>query len=319
MTETASDLTRSALAWHLRLRDGNDADWAAFADWLAQHPDHASAYDQVEAMDLALAPALGAVHFPEAPAKAGPQAANDDPAPRSRWPWLAGGAIAAALALALFMGQHRDSLYQITTGPGETRVVHLDPDTQVTLNGQTRMTFDHADARFARLEDGEALFAVRHDPARPFTLDLPGARVVDVGTVFDVVSLPARTRVAVAQGAVDYRPDGQSIALHAGQQAQLEGGSIRVSTVDPQTVNGWRQRRLTYQGSPLEQVAQDLGRVLGATIRVDAAIARQPVFGTIDLRGMTVAQIPRLASALDVRVVRHGKEWVLKPAHGHTP
>jgi transmembrane sensor len=57
MTETASDLTQTALSWHIRLRDGGDADWAAFADWLAEHPDHGAAYAEVEAMDLALEPA----------------------------------------------------------------------------------------------------------------------------------------------------------------------------------------------------------------------------------------------------------------------
>lgn len=316
MTETASDLTQTALSWHIRLRDGGDADWAAFADWLEEHPDHAAAYAQVEAMDLALEPALPDLRFP-APT---PVAANDDPAPARRWPWVAGGgAMAAALALALFMGIGRDSHYDITTAPGETRVVQLDAGTQIALNGDTQMRFDHADPRFARLDHGEALFTVRHDPAHPFTLDLHDGRVIDVGTVFNVVSLPGQTRVAVAEGAVDYRPEGQSIPLHAGQQAEADNGAIKVTPTGPQSVDGWRHRRLTYQGNPLEQVAQDLGRVLGAAIRVAPEIARQPVFGTIDLQGITPAHIPLLASALNVRVVRHGKEWMLKPVHDPIP
>jgi transmembrane sensor len=240
-------------------------------------------------MDLALEPALPDLRFP-APT---PVAANDDPVPARRWPWVAGGGVmAAALALALFMGTGRDSRYDITTAPGETRVVQLDAGTQIALNGDTQMRFDHANPRFARLDHGEALFTVRHDPAHPFTLDLHDGRVVDVGTVFNVVSLPGQTRVAVAEGAVDYRPEGQSIPLHAGQQAEADNGAVKVTPTDPQTVDGWRHRRLTYQGNPLEQVAQDLGRVLGAAIRVAPEIARQPVFGTIDLQGVTPAHIP---------------------------
>jgi transmembrane sensor len=316
MTETASDTLQTALSWHLRLRDGGDADWAAFTDWLADHPDHAAAYAEIEALDTTLNPVLAQADF-------GPVASNDDaPAPRRRWPWAAGGgaALAAALALALFAGQG-SSRYDIATGPGETRTVQLDAGTQVALNGDTRMTFDHANPRFARLDHGEALFSVRHDPQHPFTLTLPQSRVVDVGTVFDVVQLPGQTRVAVAEGAVEYRPEGQAVPLHAGQQLRddAQDGAVQVSPTDPATVDGWRQRRLTYSGNPLEQVAQDLGRVLGVIIHVDAGVARQPVYGTIDVRRITQARIPLLASALNVRVVHHGKEWILKSAHGPTP
>jgi transmembrane sensor len=233
-----------------------------------------------------------------------------------------GGVLAAGLTLALFMAPKMgpgSSRYQIATAPGESRTVQLDAGTQITLNGDTQMVFDHKDARFARLDHGEALFAVQHDAQHPFTLEMNASKVVDVGTLFNVVSLPDQTRIAVAEGAVDYRPEGQSIPLHAGQQMQAETGTARVSPVDREAVGGWRHRRLSYDGNPLEQVAQDLGRVLGAAFRVDAAIARQPVFGTIDVQDVTPARIPLLATALNVRVVKKGKIWILKPAHGPTP
>ncbi|WP_068085144.1 FecR family protein [Novosphingobium rosa] len=328
MTETASDLTETALRWHIRLRNGGDADWDAFADWLAQNPDHAEAYAEVEAMDHALDSALPDLHFPAPqPAEPQPVAANDDaPAPARRWRWAAGagGALAAGLVLALVggpFGEHGSSRYQITTAPGESRTIDLDAGTQITLNGDTQMVFDRKDARFARLDHGEALFAVQHDTQHPFTLEMGTSRIVDIGTLFNVVSLPDQTRIAVAEGAVDYRPDGQSIPLHAGQQMQADtaAGTARVSPIDHDTVGSWRHRRLSYDGSPLEQVAQDLGRVLGAAIRVDARIAHRPVFGTIDVQDITPVRIPLLASALNVRVVKQGKTWILKPAHGPTP
>lgn len=336
MTETASDLTSTALSWYIRLRDGgaagSDADWDAFADWLAQHPDHSEAYAEIEAMDHTLDPALPDLRFP-APQTPAPEPipeplpANDDaPSPPHRWRWAAGagGALAAGLALALFMGPFRgqgSSRYQVITAPGENRTIQLDAGTQITLNGDTRMVFDHKDARFARLDHGEALFAVKHDAQHPFTLEMQAGKVVDVGTQFNVVSLADQTRIAVAEGAVDYRPDGQSIPLHAGQQMQADAGAgtAHVSPIDKEAVGGWRRKRLSYDGSPLEQVAQDLGRVLGAAFRVDAAIARQPVFGTIDVQDITPTRIPLLASALNVRVVKKGKVWILKSAHGHTP
>jgi transmembrane sensor len=147
------------------------------------------------------------------------------PSPTRRWRRMAGagGVLAAGLALALFMGPKMgpgSSRYQIVTAPGESRTVQLDADTQITLNGDTQMVFDHKDARFARLDHGEALFAVRHDAQHPFTLELNASKVVDVGTLFNVVSLPDQTRIAVAEGAVDYRPEGQSIPSTPGSRCR---------------------------------------------------------------------------------------------------
>ena len=35
----------AAIAWHLRLTDGSDADWGGFADWLEADPRHNDIYD----------------------------------------------------------------------------------------------------------------------------------------------------------------------------------------------------------------------------------------------------------------------------------
>jgi transmembrane sensor len=318
MTERLPDavedaLNESAAIWHVRLSEGRDEDWAAFADWLAQDPRHGAAYDRIEALDHDLGALLPDLTF-------APLASNDDTPRASRWRWAvgAGGLVAAVAVLAMF-SPPASTRYEIHTAPGESRVVQIDDGTQVVLNGDTRMSFDRDHPRFAQLTQGEALFSVRHDARAPFTLTLPQGQVVDVGTVFNVVSEGDTTRIAVAEGAVDYRPGGPAIPLHAGQQMQSDANTVQVTPTDAKTVGGWHQRRLTYAGASLAQVAQDLGRVLGAAIRVEDAIAHQPVFGTIDLQDIKPSQMPLLASALNVRVVRHGKEWVFKPAHGPTP
>ena len=56
--DTPDRVRARAIEWHIRLRDGDDATWEAFAEWIAADPRHASAYDQVEAADHALDPLL---------------------------------------------------------------------------------------------------------------------------------------------------------------------------------------------------------------------------------------------------------------------
>jgi len=224
-SDTHDSVQAQAIEWHIRLRQGDDATWEAFAAWMAEDERHAAAYDIVEQDDLVLDELLPHVTFREA--------ANDQPEEihaqpelqpqpqRRRWAWaLAGGGIAASVAAVIGVSLvpfDRQELYQVATASGEVRVVTLDPETSVTLNGATRMTFDRNDPRFASLEGGEAFFRVRHDIENPFRLTVGGDVVEDAGTEFNVVHEAGEVRVAVREGKVVYNPAGSAIALIAGQ------------------------------------------------------------------------------------------------------
>src|SRR5688572_19027825 len=126
--DTQDNIQARAIEWHIRLRDGGDAVWEAFAEWFAEDPRHAEAYEMIENTDLAIEPLLPRVVFREA--------ANDSEAPvaspvrRTRRWFLGGGALAASLVAALVLvPQLSSSRYDIATGPGERRTVTLDPAT----------------------------------------------------------------------------------------------------------------------------------------------------------------------------------------------
>lgn len=315
--ETQDSARARAIEWHIRLRDGDGAAWDAFADWLAEDPRHAEVYDEIERADLAIEPLLPDVTFREA--------ANDTdeplaaPArPTRRWA-LAGGALAASIAAAIALAPHLASdRYEVVTQAGERHLVTLDPATQVILNGSTRMTFDRKDPRFASLAEGEALFRVRHDSANPFRLDVGENRVEDAGTVFNVVHDGGEVRVAVAEGRVVYNPEGNAIALDAGQALVDRSGSdtVRVSHVPVETVGSWQKGRLVYLSAPLSQVAADLGRALGVRITVAPAIADRPFSGNIALDGSGPEQLDRLKLALNVALETGPHGWTMKPVNG---
>src|SRR3546814_3169395 len=93
------------------------------------------------------------------------------------------------------------------------QTVVLDPATRVTLNGSTRRTFDRRDSRFASLAEGEALFQVRHDGAKPFRLEVGGNEIENAVTVFNVVRDYVEVRVAFSRAKIIYTPLSSSIAL----------------------------------------------------------------------------------------------------------
>lgn len=315
--EVSDTIHERAIGWHIRLRDGDDATWEAFAGWLAEDPRHAEAYETIESIDIAIEPLLSGVVFREA--------ANDTEAPVApparhtrRW-LLGGGALAASLAAAIVLAPHLMSgRYQVATEPGERRIVTLDSATQVVLNGSTRMTFDRRNARFAALAEGEALFRIRHDSADPFILELGDDTVEDAGTIFNVIREPGKVRVAVAEGAVIYNPEREGVALNAGEALVDRAGptGIRVTSVPVQAVGSWEKGRLTYSQAPMSVVAADLARTLGVAITVAPSLADRPFSGSIALDGKGPEQFRRLELALNVTMESGRDGWTMKPANG---
>ncbi|WP_309660939.1 DUF4880 domain-containing protein [Sphingomonas sp.] len=56
-TESATARAQ-AIAWHIRLRDGQAGHGDEFADWLVLDPRHSTAYDEVALADREIEPAL---------------------------------------------------------------------------------------------------------------------------------------------------------------------------------------------------------------------------------------------------------------------
>lgn len=312
--ETENSLQTRAIEWHIRLRDGDDATWDAFADWLAQDPHHRKAYEAIEQTDLAIEPLLPEVVFPETADDA--YKSRDTPVSQSRWWWLAGGALAASVAAVVaLLALPSSSRYEVTTRPGQHQTVALDANTQVVLNGATRVTFDRRNPRFASLASGEALFRVHHDDTNPFMLEIGNNRIQDVGTVFNIVRDQSELRLTVAEGKVIYSTRAQAVPLAAGQAllGRSDSGTVRVTTIPIASVGAWQSGRLVYSGEPLSQVAADLGRSLGVHIVVSPALEARPFSGAIVLDGPGSEQLERLKMALNVDLEVGPTGWTIKP------
>jgi transmembrane sensor len=317
-SEADASVKAQAIEWHIRLRQEDDDTWEAFAQWLAEDERHALAYDRVEQDDLALDDLLPHVTFREA-ANDGP----DDLAPEAlkrKWPFalVAGGlaASAAAVIAIVVLPTGGQDLYEVATRGGEIKVVTLDRETEVILNGSTRMRFDRKNPRFASLEGGEAFFRVRHDTDNPFRLTVGREIVEDAGTQFNVVHDRGEVRVAVREGKILYNPSGAAIALHAGQSLldREDRDTVILGGVSIDAVGSWQHRSLIYSGAPLSQVVADLGRALGLRIEVAPGIAARPFSGTLTFSSKDAEQLKRFAVALDVEIERTPDGWIMKPA-----
>jgi transmembrane sensor len=268
--------------------DAARAEALEFDAWLNARPANAAAFDAAFAVSAELATAapdilreLGAK--PVRPARRG--------AARG---WLIAGGLAAAATLAIAVMPPallapRTQTY--VTGKGEHRTLRLADGSTVELNAGSRLSVAlRAHERRLALPQGEALFDVAADTARPFLIDAGDRTVSVVGTRFDVRHRGAALSVTVERGVVEVRPAedaaGRVYRLHPGQRLDTAQGAaaVQLSPADPQQVEAWRAGRLIYRDQPLGDVVADLNQQFARPIVIDdPALGRTPVSGVLVL------------------------------------
>ncbi|QNQ10231.1 FecR family protein [Sphingomonas alpina] len=296
-----------AQLWAIRLGDDAFDDWDGFTAWLEENPVHSAAYDMAVAHDAAIVETLRAAPRPIMPV------VQPVPSRVSRRAWV-GGAMAAAVAGLVGFATLRDtaSPYVVETGPGVHRTVTLADGSSIMLNGGTRLVLDHTAPRRATLERGEALFTVRHDDRDPFELKVGGTKLVDVGTVFNVVRDASATRLSVSEGAVVYAPDTDAVRLDAGQALIAADGARPIRTqVETTSVGAWRSGQLVYSNALLTTVAADLSRNLGKPVDTIADVGGVRFTGIINLDTKAADPIAPIAPLLGVRAQRNALGWTL--------
>jgi transmembrane sensor len=321
-----------ASAWLARLGGEVTAEEGArFDEWLEAAPDNKAAYRQVaglmSAFEARAGDVLAALDALEAPAPARPLAARalaaDGPRRRAtawRWAGPAGGLLlAAGLAVAVLpsMLAGPASVTTYVTGKGEhRRDLRLADGSMVDLDAGTRLTVAISGReRRVTLTEGQAIFNVAHDSARPFLVASGDRLVRDIGTQFDVKRAPGQLTVTVATGRVSVGPTvapGRTVELGPGQRLTLDdAGQGQLTAIDPAETFSWRAGRLVYRGAPLSDVVADLNRqFVEQTVIADPELARTPITGVIVLDNPR-AVMSRLALMLPIRAVPSDKGLVL--------
>jgi transmembrane sensor len=311
-------MVEQAIAWHLRLKDADEDAWIEFAEWLDADPAHNGAYEAVADGDALMGAVLERATFPSGDEHERPlEFSNDedgvvgDGARRNRWRW---GGLAASIAVAGLFGvqlmSDRDATYSIETFAGETRTVSLADGSEVLLNGGTVISLDKNEPRLVEIARGEARFTVQHDSSDPFTVIAGEQRLVDIGTVFNVVRTDRQLRVGVAEGAVRYEGMAQTVELRAGDSLAADNrGRIEISQRPIASIGSWADGVLIYDQAPLEQVADDLSRSIGVSLELPQGMRANIFSGVIQTDGERDAVRARLEELIGQKIVADGTRW----------
>jgi transmembrane sensor len=305
------EVMAQASAWLARLQREavGEADGLEFDAWLTASPANRAAYRAALAVWQAFEARPDEV-LEELAVET--RRAARRPAPSRRWLVGGGMAIAAGLTAVVVLPSVMApaSIQTYTTAKGQHQRITLADGSVIDLNAETRLTVRLARReRQVQLGEGQAIFDVAHDEARPFTIEASGRAVRVLGTQFDVRNRGGDVTVTVARGRVQVRPvasskTGQAFALTPGQRLAIgRAGVAQLSAVDPQEALSWRSGRLVYRGAPLAEVVADLNREFVEQIEVtDPTLARLPVTGVIVLDDQA-SVATRLSLMLPVRSV----------------
>jgi transmembrane sensor len=222
--------------------------------------------------------AANVVPLPRAPTAAGPSATLP---PRAHHKLRLTLAASLLFAVAGTIGwlQLRGDNY--STAIGEQRSITLTDGSTIDLNARTRIRVRMTgDQRLVQLLEGQALFKVAKDKARPFIVRSDDTQVRAVGTQFDVYRRKSGTTVTVLEGRVevvpssgnpspmDDRADGhraaaneQVLFLGAGEQATIAPERVPAPVqADVAAAVAWKDRLIVFEGTPLTQVVEEFNR-----------------------------------------------------------
>jgi transmembrane sensor len=253
---------------------------------------------------------------------------------RKRW---IGTAVAASVVLALVIStgwyvqrSHGVANETYATAIGQQRTVVLRDGSSVELNTDSRVQVNYDDhVRGIVLLRGEALFTVKPDANRPFTVHAADRVVRAVGTAFIVRLESGNVYVTVTKGVVDVaKPDADqplasvgerkvapSLArlgrLKAGQTTRFARGSNQIDVLqlpepELERQQAWSKGILVFTGESLGEVVTQLNRYSTDRFEIDdPELASMTVGGRFRIRDLD-AVLDSLHTSFGIRSRRVG-------------
>lgn len=266
-----------AAAWLARLESTGrtEATEAGLRTWLEADASHRTAFEK--AMDLwAILPGAAALCDGASEAEARPLPAfGGRTSTRVR-----SLAFVASLPLVVLISGWW-ALQQPTgyaTMVGEQKVATLEDGTRIALNTDTHLSVRYEEKRRSiTLDDGEAMFEVARNPARPFVVTAGNKSVTAIGTSFIVRKTGGVVTVTLISGKVRVDTHPSSANAPAVQPTMLTPGerfaavgeaAAMVAPISSEAATAWRRGQVMFNDTPLSTAVAELNRYGGPQIDV---------------------------------------------------
>ncbi|MEG0947714.1 MAG: FecR domain-containing protein [Bacteroidales bacterium] len=164
------------------------------------------------------------------------------------------------------------SFVEITTSVGEKKGIQLPDGTHVDMNACSKLRYPKRFVGTERLVEltGEAYFQVERNPEKTFVVKAKGFDVRVLGTKFDVKAYPSDELVSVSveNGKVQVDMPEAMMRLKANEQLVINRKSQEYNKRRSMLqVNSWIKGELSFNATPIRDVAKELERIYGCNIK----------------------------------------------------
>jgi len=337
-----------AAEWLEVLRMERKEEYPAFMQWITESPRHMDEFLKLLALSREARGVLHAADFDKSAllAQISPQVTEfqasskrmvrgpDETARRVGW---MAAAVLAIVVAALWVYTDLSQWKRYTTDVGEQRTISLADGSLVYLNAKSHVRVRLTNSsRDVQLLDGEALFNATHDARRPFRVHTHDVTVQAVGTQFDVTHRTAGIQVVVIEGKVQIssskgtdtktlpsvtrRQDLPPTMLTAGDSVRVspKGAIEHLPSAEAANTVAWRQRRLIFESTSLEDVVEEFNRYRRSMpLRIDGiAPGSHHYSGTFDADDAE-SFISLLSHEHDLTIERRGDDIVIRQRPPH--
>lgn len=310
---SAKEIQTTAATWLARRNNGEHSaeDQRAFLIWLNASKANREAFTKAEILweEMRGLDSVADQQLAEARAFL---AKNRRQPPRRRYAVAALALITAgAVWQADWLSYLNDQSYQ--TAVGQIQSVDLADGSRLELNTNSAAKVHYSrHGREVQLMSGQAVFTVAHGDHRPFEVYAGKGKIRDIGTQFDVRYNDDWVSVAVLDGEVEVSGivDAPPKHLLRGQRLSYtpSGEITTMQAIDINTFSAWREHKLVFQGQPLKQVLEELGRYHRVSITVTAPkIMETKVSGIFPTDNLPQA-MQTIATALPIKLTQTGTQ-----------
>ena len=203
----------------------------------------------------------------------------------SRRTWIAAAASVLMLVAVGWLLLNRTPAPVLLASADASIVTYTAPDGSVVrLRPHSTLYALDEDAARYRL-DGEGFFEVTKNEARTFTVEAGDARIVVLGTRFNVSTWGTQTAVFLEEGRIRFEDlaSQQAVELVPGQQSGVrpDGRLIEPAPADSSEFLDWLRREMNVESRPLDQVLDELAHHYAVSFETPPALRSDAVTGRV--------------------------------------
>ena len=302
-----------AIDWLVKLQSGaaEPSVFAACDQWRAAHPSHEAAWQALQVTESTFRQAAHLSGRVARDTLAGSQRLRSR---RQALKVLGVGALGVGAGGWVVQQQPWHSLgADYATGVGERRSFDLADGSRLQLNTDSAadVLFD-AQQRLIVLRAGELFIRTGADVTaghRPLWVQTREARLLALGTAFDVRQLAGQTRLNVEEGGVAiHLPAAGPVRVSAGQEYLIDRDTARLQAAPVMSASGWTQGAVVARQMRLADLARELARYRHGWLQCDPAVGDLRVSGVFQLDRIDPA-LEGLTQSLPVRIERRTRFW----------